>query len=101
MDFNLENLSDLVNLFSIWGAAFLFSLWIALTFWTYRDANGRIKSPIMRFLAVLIVIILFVPGVVIYMIVRPPLTIEETYLRVLEEEALLRAIEEKEIIQDQ
>ncbi len=101
MDFNLENISSLVNLISIWGTIFLLSLWLALIFWTYRDTKARLKTPLMRFLGVLIVILLFIPGVLVYVIVRPPITIEESYLRTLEEEALLRAIEDSEIIQDQ
>ena len=100
MGFNLENITGFVNLFSALGIAFLFSLWIALIFWTYRDSISRIKTPIMRFLGVLIVIMLFIPGVIIYLIVRPPFTIEERYMRTLEEEALLRTIEEKEFFQD-
>ncbi len=101
MDFNQENIASLVNLISIWGAVFLLSLWLALIFWTYRDTKARIKAPFTRFLGVLIVIVLFIPGVLVYVLVRPPMTIEENYLRTLEEEALLRAIEDSEIIQDQ
>jgi hypothetical protein len=56
---------------------------------------------LLRLLGMLIVIFFFIPGVIIYVIVRPPLTIEEKYFRTLQEEALLRSIEEKEFFQDQ
>ena len=36
---------------------------------------------------------LFIPGVIVYLVLRPAKTIEEEYLTTLEEEALLRAIE--------
>lgn len=48
----------------------------------------------MRILAVLVVGILFLPGIVIYFILRPRTTLEEEYQKTLEEEALLRSLEE-------
>jgi RNA polymerase subunit RPABC4/transcription elongation factor Spt4 len=47
-----------------------------------------------RILAVLVVAILFLPGIVIYLILRPQRTLEEEYQRTLEEEALLQSIED-------
>jgi hypothetical protein len=96
LDLDLSNLSNLVTLLSTWGAAFLIALWLSLIYWAWRDAKSRIKEARPRFLALLIVIILFIPGVLIYLLLRPQQTLEEEYLRTLEEEALLRAIEESE-----
>jgi uncharacterized membrane protein len=96
MDFNLSNLSNLATLISAWGAAFLAALWLSLIFWTSRDSRARMKDSRMRVLAILIVILLFIPGVLIYLLLRPQQTLEDEYLRTLEEEALLRAIEENE-----
>jgi len=101
MGFNIENITAFINLINAWGFAFLFSLWIALIFWTYQDSTRRIERPLLRLLGMLIVIFFFIPGVIIYLIVRPPLTIEERYFRTLQEEALLRSIEKKEFFQDQ
>ncbi len=42
----------------------------------------------------LVVAVLFLPGIVVYLILRPQRTLEEEYQQTLEEEALLRAIEE-------
>jgi len=77
-----------------WGGAFLAALWLSLIIWTYRDIKARGKDPLIRFLAVLVVAILFFPGIVIYLILRPAHTLEEEYQQTLEEEALLRSIEE-------
>ncbi len=77
-----------------WGAAFLAALWLSLIIWTYRDIKSRGKDPLIRFLAVLVVAVLFLPGIVIYFILRPANTLEEEYQHTLEEEALLRSIEE-------
>ena len=47
-----------------------------------------------RILAVLVVAVLFLPGIVVYLILRPSRTLEEEYQHTLEEEALLQAIED-------
>ncbi|MBE0409930.1 MAG: zinc ribbon domain-containing protein, partial [Anaerolineales bacterium] len=48
-----------------------------------------------RILAVLVVTGLFLPGMLIYLILRPPRTIEAEYRLALEEEAILQSFQEK------
>ncbi len=79
------------------GAAFIAALWLSLIIWTFRDIRSRTKDPLVRILAVLVTAILFLPGVIIYFILRPRHTIEEEYQKVLEEEALLQNIESKPV----
>lgn len=86
--------NNLVLIISAWGGAFLVALWVSLIIWTFRDIRSRKSDPLLRLLAVLVVTVLFIPGIVIYLIIRPQQTLEEEYQRTLEEEALLRAIEE-------
>ncbi|NLG71190.1 MAG: zinc ribbon domain-containing protein [Chloroflexi bacterium] len=76
-----------------WGGAFLAALWLSLVIWTYRDIRSRARDPFTRVLAVLVVAVLFLPGILIYLILRPQRTLEEDYQHTLEEEALLQAIE--------
>jgi RNA polymerase subunit RPABC4/transcription elongation factor Spt4 len=45
-------------------------------------------------LAALLVAVLNLPGVLVYLILRPPRTLEEEYQRTLEEESLLQALED-------
>jgi RNA polymerase subunit RPABC4/transcription elongation factor Spt4 len=80
-----------------WGAAFLVALWLSLIFWTYGDIRLRARDPALRILPVIIVTLLFLPGVVIYLILRPKRTLEEEYQHTLEEEALLQSIEEQAV----
>ena len=87
-------LSNFLLVLTAWGGAFTAALWLSLIIWTYRDIKARGKDPLIRFLAVLVVAVLFLPGIVIYLILRPQRTLEEEYQHTLEEEALLRAIEE-------
>lgn len=77
-----------------WGAAFVAALWLGLIFWTYRDIRSRARDPYQHILAVIIVALLFLPGVVVYLILRPGRTLEDEYQHTLEEEALLQSIEE-------
>lgn len=79
------------------GAAFLAALWLALIIWTWRDIRNRARDPLVHVLSVLVVAVLFIPGTLVYLILRPPRTLEEEYQRTLEEEALLTAIEEQAV----
>jgi RNA polymerase subunit RPABC4/transcription elongation factor Spt4 len=47
-----------------------------------------------QILSALLVAVLNVPGVLVYLILRPQRTLEEEYQRTLEEEALLQALED-------
>ena len=80
MNFDPSNLSSFLLILTAWGAAFIVALWLSLIFWTYRDIKARGKDRLMRFLAVLVVAVLFLPGVVIYLILRPPNTLGNEYL---------------------
>jgi amino acid transporter len=77
--------------------AFLVALWISLVFWTFRDIRRRSRDPLLRVLAALVVAVLFLPGVLIYLILRPPRTLDDEYQHSLEEEALLQSIEDKPV----
>ena len=79
------------------GIAFLITLWVSLIIWVYRDIRKRSKDPLVIILAVAVAVILFLPGVLIYLILRPSLTTEDTYQMALEEEALLSTLEESEL----
>jgi hypothetical protein len=87
-------LNNLPLILAAWGGAFLAALWLSLIIWTYRDIRRRARDPLSRLLAALVVAVLFLPGIVIYLILRPPRTLEEDYQHTLEEEALLQSIEE-------
>ena len=87
-------LKDLTTIGLALAAAFLAALWLSLIFWTFRDIRRRSRDPFLRILAVLVSTVLFIPGVIIYLILRPATTLEDEYQTLLEEEALLQTIEE-------
>ena len=94
MPFDPASFSGMFQYIIGFAAAFLAALWLSLIFWTFRDIRSRTRDSFARILAILIVAVLFIPGIVIYLIIRPGRTIEEEYQRTLEEEALLKSIEE-------
>src|SRR4030065_1055328 len=94
MTFDPASLTNILLILTAWGAAFLAALWLSLVIWTFRDVRSRARDPLARILAVLVVAVLVLPGLIIYLILRPPRTLEQEYQQTLEEEALLQAIEE-------
>ncbi|RCK74144.1 MAG: hypothetical protein ANABAC_2346 [Anaerolineae bacterium] len=90
----INTFRNLILVFTAWGGAFLAALWLSLVIWTYRDIRQRTRDRLARILAILVVTVLFLPGLVIYWILRPPRTLEDEYQQTLEEEALLQSIEE-------
>jgi RNA polymerase subunit RPABC4/transcription elongation factor Spt4 len=95
--FDPSTINNLITALTIWGGAFLAAFWLSLVVWTYRDARARARDPLGRVLAVLIVAVFFLPGLVVYLILRPPRTMEEEYQNTLEEEAMLQAIEDSQL----
>ena len=77
--------------------AFLVALWVALVVWTYRDMRSRHRDRLVPILASLMVTLLTLPGVLVYLILRPARTLEEEYQQTLEEEALLQSIEDQSV----
>lgn len=94
MTFDPTTLSNFTLFGTAFAAAFIAALWLSLVIWTFRDIRSRARDPLARVLAVLVVAVLFLPGVLVYLILRPAHTLEEEYQRTLEEEALLQSIEE-------
>jgi predicted RNA-binding Zn-ribbon protein involved in translation (DUF1610 family) len=86
-------LNSIVLLLSGFGAAFLAALWISLIIWTYRDVQQRTTDRLARILAILLTALLNLPGLLLYLLLRPPQTLEEAYQRSLEEEVLLQTLE--------
>ena len=79
MNFDPAELSNFFLILTAWAAAFLAALWLSLVFWTYRDIKARARDPLSRILAVLVVAVLFLPGIIIYLILRPAHTLEDEY----------------------
>lgn len=77
------------------GGAFFIALWISLIIWTFRDVRSRSRDIFAILLATLMVVIFGPLGLVLYFLLRPPVTLAELYERSLEEEALLQDLEQR------
>ena len=76
-------------------SAFAISLYLSLVIWTFRDIRSRTRDVFAQLLATLLVVVLNLPGLLLYLILRPKETLSQSYERALEEEALLRDVEER------
>lgn len=94
MLFDPSSFTSVILMLTACSGAFIAALWLSLVFWTYRDIRSRARDPLARVLAVIVVALLFLPGIVVYLILRPQRTLEEEYQNTLEEEALLQSIED-------
>ena len=72
----------------------LAAFWVGLIIWTWRDIRARSSDIFAALLAALLVAIFNVVGLLIYILVRPKHTLAEQYDRALEEEILLRELEQ-------
>lgn len=78
------------------GAVWALLLWLSIIVWVYRDMRDRTRDLALQVLSVFVVLMFFpgfnIPGLALYLMLRPRETLEEAYARSLEEEALLREI---------
>lgn len=80
---------------TIYGGVVLGAAWFAMVVWVYRDMRARSRDFWVQLLAGALVLLLNIPGLIIYIFLRPRETLSEAYERSLEEEALLQEIEDK------
>lgn len=87
---------QLLILAAIVGGIWALLLWLAIIVWVYRDIRERTRDTSLQVLAVFLVLMFFpgfnIPGLALYLMMRPRDTLEEAYARSLEEEALLREL---------
>ena len=66
---------------------FFVALWLALVFWTFKDARRRIADPVLVLVAVATAFIFPFLGVLVYVILRPPEYLDDVRERELEIQA--------------
>jgi hypothetical protein len=76
--------------------AYLLVAWAAMVFWTRRDVQSRTSDSTQQGLAVLLVALGNLPGLMLYLALRPPETTADALTRQLEAEALSREIDRKQ-----
>jgi hypothetical protein len=76
------------------GIAYLVALWFALIAWTFRDIEARSRSVFTQVFSTLLVVLFFLPGLALYLILRPKETLDQAFQRALEEEYLLQDLDD-------
>lgn len=77
--------------------AYLVILWLGAIVWVYRDSKERSRDPWTHFIAWLLVLVFNLPGLVLYLMIRPRETLIEAYERRLETEALMGDLPERRV----
>ena len=76
------------------GIAYLIAIWFALVAWTFRDIESRSRSVFTQVFSTLLVVLFFLPGLLLYLILRPKETLDQAFQRALEEEYLLQDLDD-------
>lgn len=77
--------------------AYLLVMWIAALVWVYRDAQSRSRDPFTQSIGLLLVFVFNLPGLLLYLVLRPRDTLIDMYDHQLEAEALLHEIQEQAV----
>lgn len=75
--------------------AYLLIMWIAALVWTYRDILSRTRDTFTQTMSLVLVLVFSLPGLLLYLILRPKDTLADQYDRQLEAEALLHELQEQ------
>jgi DNA-directed RNA polymerase subunit RPC12/RpoP len=75
--------------------AYAVILWLGTIVWVYRDSRERTRDPWSHTVSVLLVVIFNLPGLILYLVLRPRETLIEAYERRLETEALMGEMPER------
>lgn len=75
-------------------------IWLASSYWAFRDMQARTSNPVLPYLAAALIVgftpVFFIFGIIVYRIIRPQERRGEAYERGLAEEALIAEIEQIE-----
>jgi RNA polymerase subunit RPABC4/transcription elongation factor Spt4 len=74
-------------------ASYLLVLWLSALVWVYRDVRSRTNDQTSQVIAVLLVALFNVPGLLVYLVIRPQSALADSYERSLESEAILHELQ--------
>ena len=77
----LQNIANVLQILIAAGVAYFVGFTFALVIWTFRDIQSRSQDLVVQILATLWVAVMNLPGLLIYLILRPSNTLVEAYER--------------------
>ncbi len=93
----MENIVDILRIIGLVLGFYYVLLLFAAAVWTYRDIRSRTQDIMAQVLSIALVLVLQLPGLILYLLMRPKQTLAEKYERALEEEYLRRDIEDDHV----
>ena len=90
----MDDWGNLIRVVAAVAGAYWAILWLSAIVWTYRDVKDRSTDSTSQVVAVFLVLVFNIPGLFLYLILRPPLTMADAYERNLETEAILHEVGE-------
>src|SRR5438552_14391573 len=88
-----DSLISSLKLAGIISIAYILVLWLSAVVWTYRDVRKRTSDPLSQSVATLLVGLFNLPGLIVYLVIRPHETLAGSYERSLEAEAMLHELQ--------
>ena len=85
-----------LSLVGIVFVAYLLIMWAVVVFWTHRDIASRSANRMQRVAGVAVVALFNLPGLLVYLALRPPETSADMLIRQLEAEALVQDMERQQ-----
>ena len=73
--------------------SYLLVLWVSSIVWVYRDVRKRTDDQTSQVIAVLLAALFNLPGLLVYLIIRPQAPLADSYERSLESEAILHELQ--------
>ena len=92
-----DTILDILRAIGLVLGVYYLLLLFAAAIWTYRDIRSRTQDILAQVLSVALVVVLQLPGLILYLLMRPKQTLAEKYERALEEEYLRRDIEDDHV----
>src|SRR4051812_7963636 len=86
---SMESTLKLVGLLLL---AYVLVLWLSALVWVFRDVRSRTNDQTSQVVAVLLVALFNLPGLMVYLVIRPQATLSDSYERSLEAEAILHEL---------
>jgi RNA polymerase subunit RPABC4/transcription elongation factor Spt4 len=73
--------------------AYVLVLWLSAVIWVFRDVRSRTNDQASQLIAVVLVAVFNLPGLLVYLVIRPQATMSDAYERSLEAEAILHELQ--------
>jgi RNA polymerase subunit RPABC4/transcription elongation factor Spt4 len=92
-----ENLDVYISALMFVVGAYAVALYLGLIVWTFQDIRSRSRDFLAQIMSALLVTIFTLPGLLIYLLLRPKYTLAERYEQELAEEAILQELDERHV----